>query len=102
MTPRPPMPLTLHSPGSGHSTRIGERQRLAVDDRDVERERVEALHATEVDAVRVLAVLSANTIEPEHPLRAQKADGLSARGRIGKHDHEIDCGDSSDASLNRP
>jgi len=41
--------------------RIGERQRLAVDDRDVECERVEAFHATEVDSVTVLAVLASNS-----------------------------------------
>jgi hypothetical protein len=64
---RTPMPSAWHCWGSGHSRRIGERQRLAVGDRDVERERVEAIHATEVDAVTVMAVLASNGSERGTP-----------------------------------
>src|SRR5579862_6128343 len=59
-TPVPPMPLTWRYSASGNSRRVGERKRFAVDDRDVERERVEAFHATEVDTVTVLTVLASN------------------------------------------
>src|SRR3569833_2351147 len=53
-------PPFIRAPSAHDSRRTGKRQRLAVDDRDVERKRIEAFHATQVDPITLLPVLASN------------------------------------------